>query len=180
MQHPVHSSPPLLVMYRTLSLLLFSLLVTVGVTHVQSNSSSAIVVSFSSDQCTSPTLTSLTSPTAHNTLTWSSKDGDGYAASVIDYNLCGQRSQDLMYITHLTLVYWENDQPLMERTFGICDDSAKRQACLDQLSVSSHACLTGSVVVRTPAFANSPDGRTRSEIRVSEGLGSVTATFCSL
>lgn len=58
----------------------------------------------------------------------------------------------------------------MDRQFAICDGTdVKRQACIDQLAQSPQACLSGSVVLRLPVFTDTPDGRTRTEVRVSEG-----------
>ena len=136
-------------------------------------SSSVFAVEVGFSPCDSSTDASTQS------LTWSTKDGDA-SASIIDYRLCGRRSQDLRFVTHMRLVHWSSGQQLVDREFAICSGTdAKRQSCLDQLAVSNKACLTGSVVVRLPAFANSPDGRTRSEILVSEGQDSTIMRFCS-
>jgi hypothetical protein len=166
--HPLYRyafhSPPHLLCLSLLFLCLFSCSLSSPVAAVS-------VVSFS------PCDTSIDG--ALQSITWSTKDGDD-AASIIDYRVCGRRSQDLRFVTHLHLVHWSNDQRLMDREFAICTgSSAKRQACLDQLAQSNYACLSGSIAVRLPVFVNSPDGRTRSEILIAEGPTATVMRFCS-
>lgn len=120
-------------------------------------------------------------PLRHSIITWSSKDDGDSSTSVLEYKVCAERSQDLRFVTHLRLEHWNAGQPVMDRVLAICDGTdVKRQACIDQLAQSNTSCLTGSVIVRSPAFANSPDGKTHSLVSVFEGATDSIAHFCSV
>jgi len=78
----------------------------------------------------------------------------------------------------MRLSHWVFDQQVMDLQMAICAETdQQRQACLNQLQQSNFACLTGSVVVRTPVLIGSLNGR--SEILITEGKDQVVKRLCS-
>ena len=161
-----------------ISIIIFSCLL-----FVSSHSTSSSTVTFGGcvdrsipDQHTPAALTIIDSH-QEDVVTWSTKDVHA-STSVVQYRLCGQRSLDLRFITHMRLSHWVFDQQVMDLQMAICAETdQQRQACLNQLQQSNFACLTGSVVVRTPVLIGSLNGR--SEILITEGKDQVVKRLCS-